>query len=472
MMPIYPSLYSNMFCFIAYAVMTAFVYRLLPFRWRQQLLLVANAVFYGLCCGWYIVVMLIVAGWTYFCAKQIQQSPHHKRWLTAGIVPTVASLAAFKYAAPLSSILSSLLSADVCQSIARLLIPLGISYYALKAISYLYDIYKEKYPAANNGWQYFAYLTFFGQIIAGPIQRFDQWRQASVQAPRHSDWHVAFSLLLRGLFLKLVIAHRIAPYITVTLSQVESTEGLNLWFFFVFYAFYIYADFAGYSYIAIGVTRMFGIYCPDNFSLPYFSANVREFWSRWHISLSSWLRDYIYIPLGGNRKGNGRRVTNLLAAFAVSGLWHGSTLNFLLWGLYHGMLNAMSPKRPSAQHFSLHEMGCSFGTFLLVSVGWIIFATPDLQTATDIFWGMMTRTTLSVASIQAAILPFTLDNTCLSYFLVLMLLTGIYMIAEFIQRYKLMHSNPRLSFIWHVFLLTSLLLFGQLGNVSFIYAGF
>lgn len=472
MTPLFSSLYSNMFCFIAFAVMAALVYRCIPAKWRHYLLTIADITFYALCCGGYLIVMLAVAGWTYYCSKQLHHTRNRKRWLAAGIVPTVASLATFKYSVPLASLLSTILSDQASLSIARLLIPLGMSYYALKAISYLYDIYKGKYDAGSSLWQYLAYLTFFGQIIAGPIQRYDQWREASAQSPQRSDWSVAYALLLRGLFLKLVIAYRIAPYVTETLAQTATAGGLNLWFCFVLYALYIYADFAGYSYIAIGVTRLFGIHCPDNFSLPYFSANVREFWSRWHISLSTWLRDYIYIPLGGNRLGNGRRVTNLLSTFAVSGLWHGSTLNFLLWGLYHGLLNALSSKRPSAQHFSWHEWGSAIGTFLLVSVGWVLFATPDLHSAGQFFWGMLSRTSISMASIQAAILPFTGDNTCLSHFLVLLLLAGIYMAVEFVQRYQLVRSTSWRSYVWQVFLLTSLLLFGQLGNVSFIYAGF
>lgn len=469
MTPLFSSLYSNMFCFIAFAVMAALLCRHLPARGRQGMLLVVNLVFYDLCCGWgYLLLMLAVGGWTYYCSTHLTGSPHRRRWLLAGIVPAVASLAVFKFAGLLSSLLGPLAP----HGIGQLLIPLGLSYYVLKGISYLYDIYRGVTPPAASLGQYLAYLTFFGQIIAGPIQRYDQWREASAQSPQRSDWSVAYALLLRGLFLKLVIAYRIAPYVTETLAQTATAGGLNLWFCFVLYALYIYADFAGYSYIAIGVTRLFGIHCPDNFCLPYFSANVREFWSRWHISLSTWLRDYIYIPLGGNRLGNGRRVTNLLATFAVSGLWHGSTLNFLLWGLYHGLLNALSSKRPSAQHLSWREWGSAVGTFLLVSVGWVLFATPDLHSAGQFFWGMLSRTSISMTSIQAAILPFTGDNTCLSHFLMLLLLAGIYMAVEFVQRYQLVRSTSCRSYVWQVFLLTSLLLFGQLGNVSFIYAGF
>lgn len=271
--------------------------------------------------------------------------------------------------------------------------------------------------------------------------------------------------------MKTVIANRMSGYVIDTFNSPESMSGVQLWIGFFLYAFYIFFDFAGYSNIAIGITQCFGIDCIKNFNRPYLSYNIKDFWGRWHISLSTWLRDYIYIPLGGNRNGKIRKYINVMITFLVSGMWHGSTWNFIIWGAYHGVLNIFNSgkinKSYNPWYFSKVVL-----TFLLVCIGWVFFATKTFNDAISYFEGMFTRVSLDMNSIQSAILPFTNDNTCLSYFLVLFAFLIIQIAKELNDEYNIIKRNNILSFIWQIFILSSIILFGIFNNASFIYAGF
>lgn len=461
------SLYTNQLLLIALSVVAAVIYRGMRGHMAQGFLLLFSLTFYWLCCGWYVLVLLAAGLWSHYAAYHIAAHPTHgRRWFCWGILPVAASLCVCKLAAPMSAFLAE---GDV-PCLSSIILPLGMSYYVLKAIAYLSDVYHHRHKPAASCVSYLAYITFFGQIVAGPIQRFDQWQQSAESVPSwRRDFPSAYYMFARGLFLKLVIARRLSPFITATLAAPAAACGLQLWLFYFLYAVYIYADFAGYSLIAIGITRLFGIHCPDNFNLPYFSRNIREFWSRWHISLSQWLRDYIYIPLGGNRCHQWRHVTNVMLTFLVSGLWHGSTLSFIVWGAYHGLLNVLTPR--VQPHRWMRALGIPV-TFLLVALGWMVFCTPDVATAAVMLTTMFCDTCLSMASIQSAILPFTGDNTCLPHFLVASFFVLMLAAKECNERFHLLRSTPCRSFIWQVFVLCSLLLFGLFGNVSFIYAGF
>lgn len=443
---------------LLFALLTSTLCRTVAPRWRSVVLLAANLAFYVMAAGWYVGLMLAVGLWSFAIAARMAEARHPRRCLTLGLVPIVLSLCTLKYATPLLALCGTPPSA------LHLLLPLGMSYYVLKAVAYLVDVYRGRYPAERSLTRYLAWLTFFGQITAGPIQRYEQWQ---VRPARWSeDAEAAFYPIVRGLFMKLVIAARLAPYVTAVMADPAATPGLNLWLALVLYAVYLYADFAGYSYIAIGVTRLLGIHCPDNFRLPYFAVGIRDFWARWHISLSTWLRDYIYIPLGGNRRGPLRRIVNVLLTFLVSGVWHGSTLNFLAWGAYHGVLNALWPRTQAARCLQ------TLLTFVLVALGWILFATASLHDAAQYIVGMLTRTTLSVESVQWAIQPFTGDNQCVAHFLTVMLFIAALAVKEATERYAHLRPSRWRSYAWQVFLLSSLLLFGAFGRVEFVYGGF
>ncbi len=270
----------------------------------------------------------------------------------------------------------------------------GISFYMLKTIGYLVDVYRGDVRPERNFARFALFVSFFPQVISGPIDRagnllpqfaypmtvdFDRLREGLLQ-------------MLWGYFLKLVLADRLAIFVGEVFDAPGSYPGTIVFIATLFYTFEIYCDFAGYSHIAIGAAGILGIDVKKNFDAPYLSGSVAEFWRRWHISLSTWLRDYVYIPLGGNRKGNARKYLNILIVFAVSGIWHGSALTFLVWGMLHGMYQVvgylMMPVRDKASDifgvnrnsFS-HRLFKIVFTFLLVNAAWVFFRADSLETA-------------------------------------------------------------------------------------------
>jgi D-alanyl-lipoteichoic acid acyltransferase DltB (MBOAT superfamily) len=274
---------------------------------------------------------------------------------------------------------------------------IGISFYMLRAIGYLVDVYRGDMKPERNFAKFALFVSFFPQIISGPIDRagnllpqfaypvtvdFDRLREGLLQ-------------MLWGYVLKMVLADRLAIFVGTVFDSPDQYPGTIALLATVFYTFEIYCDFAGYSHIAIGAARILGIDVKKNFDAPYLSGSVPEFWRRWHISLSSWLRDYVYIPLGGNRKGTGRKYLNILIVFAVSGIWHGSGLTFLVWGMLHGLYQVLGyllrPVRDrvvdifgiSRSSFS-HRLFKIIVTFILVNTAWVFFRADTLQTAVTV----------------------------------------------------------------------------------------
>ena len=467
---------SNLLYFLLFSLAAAGLYRLTAKKYRSAVLLCLNLLFYALCAGWYAGCILAVGGWSFFCSGKIdtaEDTGTRKKWLVWGIVPFVLTLCFFKYWTPAWTLAGKMLAENPDGiGIIRILLPLGMSYYILKAISYLADVYRGKVHSGRNPVDYLAYVSFFGQIVSGPIQRYEQWESECKKEQSSKSFVDGFYRITIGLFMKLVIANRLSQFVSLTFADPGAAGGLQLWLGFFFYAFYIYCDFAGYSHIAIGVTNCLGIDCAENFNKPYFSRNIREFWSRWHISLSSWLRDYIYIPLGGNRKGRARRVLNVLITFLICGIWHGSTLSFIVWGIFHGIANVLSRKPQTDHRPSFSNLLLQTGTFMTVATGWIFFASPTLKDALFYFKGMFTRLSLSSAAIGNALLPFSGDNTCVALFLTVVFFIIVLFVKEMLDEYKFLRRTRTSSFLWQVFLVASVLLFGVFGSNAFIYAGF
>lgn len=258
----------------------------------------------------------------------------------------------------------------------NILLPIGISFYTFQALSYSIDVYRKQIKPTKDVVAFFAYVSFFPQLVAGPIERashllpqFEKSRQF-----KYEEAVEGLRLVLWGMFKKIVIADNCAIFVNQTWNNYDTQHGSTLLIAAVFFAFQIYGDFSGYSDIAIGTARLLGIQLMNNFNLPYFSKTIGEFWRRWHISLSSWLRDYVYIPLGGSRMGETRTITNLLIVFILCGLWHGAAWTFVLWGLYHGL----------GVVFNRHiKVESSIFVFFFVVIGLILFRAPDVMSA----WG-------------------------------------------------------------------------------------
>ena len=269
-----------------------------------------------------------------------------------------------------------------------IILPVGISFYTFQAASYLIDVKRGTQRATRDISAFFVFISFFPQLVAGPIERASNILPQFLESERKFTYERGVSgmkLILWGLFKKMVVADNCAIIVNQIFQNWPSVGTLNLWIGAFLFTFQIYGDFSGYSDIAIGTARLFGIDLMKNFSLPYFSRDITEFWKKWHISLTGWFRDYVYIPLGGNRKGKAKTVANTAAVFVVSGLWHGANFTFLLWGAYHALLfipfRIYGRKTYKTEIPILRDSLMMGITFLLVMIGWVIFRAETLGDA-------------------------------------------------------------------------------------------
>ena len=274
-------------------------------------------------------------------------------------------------------------------------LPVGISFYTFHGMSYVFDIYNGKQRPVNNFIDYAVFVSFFPLLVAGPIERANHLLP-QIQRPRLFNYKQSVEgcrLILWGLFKKVIVADSLAPTVDAVFDGYESLSGMSLLIGAITFSFQIYGDFSGYSDIAIGTAKLFGIELLSNFKFPYFSRNVSEFWRRWHISLSSWFRDYVYIPLGGSRKGRFITVRNTLIIFLLSGFWHGASWNFVVWGLVHAFafLPVLFIKKGTNNDHdvvamnnvfpSLFEIIRIFSTFIFVTIAWVFFRSNNLSIA-------------------------------------------------------------------------------------------
>lgn len=331
----------------------------------------------------------------------------------ANIVVNLAVLGVFKYYNFFATeFADAFLGGNAAGLLLPIVLPVGISFYTFSALSYTIDLYRGNVAPARGPLEVFAYLSFFPQLFAGPIGR------ASELLPQYERRRVfdyaegvhGLRQMLWGLFKKMVVADNCAKVVDAVWADYSAYNGSTLAAVAVLYSIQIYADFSGYSDMAIGCARLFGIRLRPNFLFPYFSRDVAEFWRRWHISLNAWFRDYLYIPLGGSREGKAKTIRNTLIIFAVCGFWHGANWTFIAWGLFHGLLFvprllAGTKKRAekvvaeNAFFPSLREIVQVGTTFLLVTIGWVFFRAPTIHDAFAffnrmLFSGTLTRTPL------------------------------------------------------------------------------
>lgn len=382
-------------------------------RWQNLFLVIASYVFYG----WWDWRFLLLIGFTSLCSffsgKLISKANSIKRkrfWLWSNVLINLSILFVYKYFDFFTQSFSSLLASIGLHADAitlDLILPVGISFYTFQALSYSIDIYRGKIPPENNPIVFFAFLSFFPQLVAGPIERATNLLPQFNRA-RKFDYLRAVSglrLMLWGFFKKIVIADNLAPFVEAVFSTYDTQGSLTLFATIIQFSVQIYCDFSGYSDIAIGTGRLFGIELMRNFNLPYFSRNLSEFWRRWHISLTTWFIDYIYIPLGGSRKGKSKLIRNTLLVFLISGIWHGAEWTFLFWGLYHGTILASSNLLGKRKRFaeipgegrtlpSFYESLIMARTFLIVTIGWILFRADNLPHAIGYISQMFTQWSL------------------------------------------------------------------------------
>jgi len=326
------------------------------------------------------------------------QDPHHRKLcLVVPITVDLCLLGFFKYANFLLSAAhdgASLLHYDLQMPQLHIILPIGISFYTFHTISYIVDSYRGDIRPTRNFFEFSAYVSLFSQLVAGPIVRFRQIEQ-DLEALGHSDrhrWlHKGLSFFVLGLLEKVIIADSLAAFVDPAMLDVHNLSSAAVWLVFIGYSLQLYFDFAGYSDMAVGLGYLFGLRIPQNFNSPYKALDPSDFWRRWHISLSSCLRDYVYIPLGGNRGGEWRTYRNLFLTMLIGGLWHGANWTFVIWGAYHGALLGLY-RRFSTRWDVLPALARQFAMVILVMIGWVFFRAPDLTTAADLLRRMFVPT--------------------------------------------------------------------------------
>ena len=377
---------SYEFIFFLLPVVLAGYFLLLPKGWRHGWLALCSFVFYGWWDYRYCGLLLLAICIDYFAGGRIATTPDpakRKRWLLLSICSDLGMLGFFKYydlgAGTANAVAQWAGSSSGLLPVLHLVLPVGISFYTFQSMSYSIDIYRGHARPARSFIDFACYVSLFPQLVAGPIVRYHELdNQLRVRTHSWAKAGAGIVLFVLGLSKKVLLADAVAPMANWGFSQ-ASLGFAGAWSSLVAYTLQIYFDFSGYSDMAVGLGLMLGFQFPQNFHSPYKSASITEFWRRWHISLSSWLRDYLYIPLGGNKKGPVRTYVNLFSTMLLGGLWHGANWTFALWGAYHGALLAlerMNGKRGFGWRLP-HSLQVAL-TFALVMFGWVLFRSPTM----------------------------------------------------------------------------------------------
>ena len=361
---------------------------------RNLFLLTASGVFYAWLSPWFVVLLSGVIVVNHVLSRLMAASRGRRgrvAWLVVCVAVDVGILGFFKYSAFLQSNLNEVLKAmgGGTVPLLRVVLPVGVSFYIFKTLSHAIDVYRGQSQPARSVIDFALYVSFFPQLLSGPIQRYGTLDAKSeaistfadqVRGRRHSLEKLSrgIALFIIGFSKKILLAEAVTKIADAAFAA-EAPGTLDVWYGATAYAFGLYLDFSAYSEMAIGVGLMLGFECPRNFSAPYLAESITDFWRRWHISLSSWFRDYLYIPLGGNRGGSVRTIFNLVVVFLLCGLWHGANWTFIIWGGYHGLLLVLERLLGRKTVYeSLPRAGRIAGTFALLVVGWVFFRADSL----------------------------------------------------------------------------------------------
>jgi len=445
---------------------------------RQNILIVlASSVFYGWWSWRFLGLLLLTAFSTFFAGYFMDKTTNkqeRKALSVTAIVLNIGILFFFKYfnffvQAFIDAF--SLFGIHVSVSSLNILLPIGISFYTFTALSYSIDVYHEKIKPTHDVLAYLAYLMFFPSILSGPISR-AQKQLPQYFLPRNFNYDkivIGCKLMLFGSVMKLCLADRLGIYVDAVYTNIAQHNGTTLFFTSILYTIQIYADFAGYSLMAIGSGKLLGIDLQVNFLRPYFAKTVTDFWRRWHISLTTWFRDYIYFSLGGNRCGRARWILNTMIVFVVSGLWHGAAYTFLIWGVIHGVCMVIERLmygekiKAISDKFSFANVLRLILTFTIVNFAWIFFRVNDMEQVMIIFRKIFT---------EPGMLFFD-SNTLLLAFLAMTIVFGYDFVKERQLEFHLLSSKYRVvRYITAAILICYILAFGVLNSGSFIYFQF
>ena len=446
-------------------------------------IVVVSYIFYG----WWDWRFLFLIAFTSFCSwgsgqliEKYRETPKKAKTINVlNIVLNLLILGVFKYYDFfVTSFANLFLDGKTDGLLLKIILPVGISFYTFQALSYSIDVYRGKLKATRDIVQFFAFVSFFPQLVAGPIERATNLLP-QFEKPRKFDYAEAVDgmrQILWGLFKKIVVADNCAVYVDQVFNTYQDQSGSTLLLAAILFTFQIYGDFSGYSDIAIGTAKLFGIRLMRNFNVPYFSRDIAEFWRRWHISLTTWFRDYVYIPLGGSRCSKAKVIRNTFVIFLLSGFWHGANWTFIAWGAYHAVLflplillgkNRKHTDIVAAGRVlpTFKEAGQMLLTFFLAVIGWIIFRAESIGQAWEYICGIFNNNLFSIPSIISP-----------TFFLPIPFVIAFLFVMEWKYRqeeygFKLKNVNKLGRWCLYVILVSIIFLFGTKAE-TFIYFQF
>ncbi|MBL7764210.1 MAG: MBOAT family protein [Chitinophagaceae bacterium] len=472
----------NSFSFLLFFPVVTILYFIIPYKWRWLHLLLASCVFYMAFIPVYIFILLFTIVVDYFAGIFIEVSRGRKRkfFLITSIVANISILAIFKYYNFFVENINALFHLSAANAIPYLsiILPIGLSFHTFQAMSYTIEVYRGKQAAERHFGIYALYVMFYPQLVAGPIERPQNllWQFRIKHEYKIDRIYEGLKLMLWGLFKKVVIADRLALYVNDVYGNYIHWEGANYFLATIFFAFQIYCDFSGYSDMAIGSAKVMGFHLMTNFNRPYFAKDIQEFWKRWHISLSTWFRDYVYIPLGGNRGTKTRVYLNVAIVFLLSGFWHGANWNFIIWGGIHAVLiiaymvyKEYSGNLIGDKNRFLNLLGMIL-TFFCVCIGWIFFRAADAGQAITMLKGIIHADWSSFRlNISTGDVPFGTTSAVISLFMIAVLLLN----EKFqnVQQLSL-NARPVADILYNAAILCMVIVFGVFQKTSFIYFQF
>ncbi len=400
----------NSFHFLCFFPIVLLIYFIIPRKIRYIWLLACSYYFYMAWNPKYAILIAISTVTTFLSGIFIEKLKRKKLVVAFSFIINLGILFFFKYfdfALDSVNYVLSNFNITAINNPFDIILPVGISFYSFQALGYTIDVYRGKLPACKNIFKYALFVSFFPQLVAGPIERSDKLLAEIEDIPNRKGFDIdkvksGLIIMLWGYFMKMMIADRASVFVDAIFDTYWCRDSISLVAGVTMFAVQIYCDFASYSTIAIGSARVMNIDIMENFDTPYFAMSIKEFWRRWHISLSTWFRDYLYIPLGGNRKGKARKYFNLMLTFLVSGLWHGAAWNFVFWGALHGAYQIIGemtqkPKEKLIERFDVDKESLSYkffkslGTFVLVNFGWIFFRSSSISAAVTYVSRIFTR---------------------------------------------------------------------------------
>lgn len=472
----------NSFQFLIFYPIVAVLNYVVPRKYRWIPLLIASYYFYLSWNAKLFFLILFTTAVSYASGLLIEKKPKQKMlWMIISIVSSLSVLFFFKYYNFVAGTIGNFFGADLT---LQLVLPVGISFYTFQTLSYSIDVYRGTIKAEHNFFYYALFVSFFPQLVAGPIERPDNLLPQLKEEHKFnsSDLYIGAKRMLAGFFKKIVVADTAAIYVNAVYNNPGETGGLAIIIATVLFAMQIYCDFSGYTDIAIGCARIMGYRLMQNFDRPYSAQNIRDFWARWHISLSSWFKDYLYIPLGGNKKGYKRQLINLFIVFMVSGLWHGAEWTFILWGLLHGVYRVVGELTYKKREKLYKSIGIDTNkpiirmfrtsiTFVLVCFAWIFFRANNTKELLLILKKLFTSFGVSTFASELG-LTFSGALIMILAIVIMVLLDRKLTLPEYTSPSGAkMLGGTSLYILWAI-LLAWLLLLASNGSSAFIYFQF